>query len=285
MGNKINEGGSFCVINEIFDKNLSGNAKLVYTYLSRCADCFGKSWPAHKTIAAACSLSVTAVKTALAELQEEKLVTVTHKYRENGGKSSNLYMIMNKGYTNCFWVMSGVFSKGVSAKAKLVYMYFCRCSNQEGNCFPAHRTIAEKCVMALSTCRKAIKELLDAALIHINTRARKDNGQTSNLYTIVKSAIETVQHVVQKVVDTVAAMTEAAQKELPENEEKTDENEKIKEKNTLWPICSREHSHNIAGGVLKYAYERTKLKLRKLITKEYLLTEKEKREKKDYDIC
>ncbi|WP_324825129.1 helix-turn-helix domain-containing protein [Sinanaerobacter sp. ZZT-01] len=192
MANAIFESGRFYAGNAIFDTELSANAKLVYLYLVKCADCFGKSWPAHKTIADSCSLSVTSVKSALQELKDAKKLTVSFRYREQGGKSSNLYMIMDLSKEKNFAASPLIFTKAISSKAKLIYFYLCRCAGKEGTCFPAHKTTAMKCSLGFSTVRKAIKELIDCAIIAVKTQFRKDNGQTSNLYTLIKMAVEKV---------------------------------------------------------------------------------------------
>lgn len=192
MVNEIFESGRFYAANAIFDTEISANAKLVYLYLVKCADCFGKSWPSHKTMAEACSLSVTSIKSALQELKDVKKITISKRYRDLGGKSSNLYMIMDLSREKNFAASPFIFSKKISSKAKLIYFYFCRCAGKEGTCFPAHKTTAMKCSLGFSTVRKAIKELIDCAIIAVKTQFRKDNGQTSNLYTLIKVVSEKV---------------------------------------------------------------------------------------------
>lgn len=169
----------------IFDQELSANAMLVYSYLCKCANRAGESWPSHGRIAEACSLAVTTIKKALRELKERRLVSVVHRYRLEGGKTSNLYRISKKWNRVCA-VGSQIFSRCVSAKAKLVYIYLCKYSDQEGRSYPSHRTLAGKCGIGLSTVRKALRELAKAAIIHIQEKRRKDRGQSSNLYSLLK---------------------------------------------------------------------------------------------------
>lgn len=201
MKKEIFKTGSFYVNNEIFDTTLSANAKLVYIYLAKCADCFGKSFPAHKTIGEACSISVTTVKESLKELLEYGKITISKRFREQGGKSSNLYMLMDRSKEHSFCASPLIFGKELSAKAKLVYFYFCRCADGEGTCFPAHKTTAAKCSMGFSTVRRALSELVEAAVIGVVKRFRADNGQTSNLYRLcqlVSRAVESVQEKIQE---------------------------------------------------------------------------------------
>lgn len=182
---EIFSGEYFYANRMVFELEISGNAKLVYYYLAKCADVMGKCWPAHKTIAAACSLSVTAVKTALTELMSQEVITISNRSRENGGKSSNLYMLLNRDKRYSFAAGAHIFARRVSAKAKLIFLYLCRCAGKKTASFPAHKTIAELCAMGLSTVRKALLELLTGALVAITTRCRENGGQTSNLYTLL----------------------------------------------------------------------------------------------------
>lgn len=265
MQNKTN---FFSVQNRIFDQGVSANAKLVYMYLSKCADCFGKSWPAQKTIATSCSLGITAVKSALEELKQERIITVSARYRENGGKSSNMYMIMDRENKNRFFVNPIVFARNISSKAKLVYFYLCRCANREGICYPAHKTTAEKCAVAFSTARKAVRELINACIIKAEVRTRKDNGQTSNLYVLLNNVVENTKNVIKNGRKRVQELKESLEKTQDNNRKIIDNKE---EKSILkdafaWikSKCSREHRQYRAGGLLPSDYERTIPRLRNI---------------------
>ncbi len=210
--NTISETGYFMINKEIFAEEISSNAKLVYMYLSKCADAMGKSWPSHKDIASKCTMSVTAVKDCLKSLIGADLVKSYHRNREEGGKSSNMYMLTNKKYENVFIADPKVFALQISAKAKLIYLYFCRCADKKSTCFPSHRNVAEQCLMAVSTARKAIKELIDSKIITAQAQARKNKGQTSNLYTIFIAAVAQINETVNEVVEAVCETVETAKK-------------------------------------------------------------------------
>lgn len=193
------EGKFFYANREIFEKeDLSGNAKLVYLYLSKCADALNKCWPAHKTISDACSISVSAVKTALQELKSGGSISISKRFREGGGKSSNMYMVMDRDRKKAFAATTDIFIQTISAKAKLVYLYLCRCAGKAASCFPAYRKIAAMCSSGISTVRKAIRELADVALVMIQERRRGDNGQTSNLYGLVAVAAQNTVSQIQE---------------------------------------------------------------------------------------
>lgn len=83
-------------MNAVFDAPLSSSAeKLVLLYLLRRSDAAGESFPAHKTIAKECVLSVATVKRALGELSNRGLVEInTRRGRWGGGTwAGNSYKI------------------------------------------------------------------------------------------------------------------------------------------------------------------------------------------------
>ena len=251
--------GYFFVNNKIFseDIDISANAKLVYMYLCKCADCFGKSWPAHKSIAGACSISVSSVKLAIKELEEKKLLNVSHRYREEGGKSSNLYMILNRSQSKKFWCSSNIFKTNITAKAKLIYLYFCRCCNKEGTCYPAHKTTAASCMVSVSSVRLAIRELAEVNFLEVISRFRDNNGQTSNLYTVLAPVIEVITTAARKAAATLTGKTGQDGQDPKETEKKAP-----KLIACIKSYISRGLGQYIAGGLLNNGYERTIPKIR-----------------------
>ncbi len=75
------------------DERLTHRARTVYLYLRDRADAEGKCWPGVKRIAADLRLSRRTVQRALAELESMGRVKRDERYRENGGRSSNLYTL------------------------------------------------------------------------------------------------------------------------------------------------------------------------------------------------
>lgn len=65
----------------------------VYMYLRDRADAEGKCWPGIKRIAADLHLSRSTVKRALADLERAGFLTRQERRRENGSRTSNLYII------------------------------------------------------------------------------------------------------------------------------------------------------------------------------------------------
>ena len=70
------------------DHELGPRAKAVYIYLKDHANKEGTCWPGINTIAAGVSLSRLTVKRTL-----DGLVEKTHRWRENGSLTSNLYQV------------------------------------------------------------------------------------------------------------------------------------------------------------------------------------------------
>ena len=77
----------------IYSSDLSHRARSVYMYLKDRADRDGKCWPAIQTIAKDLNLSRSTVKRALDELCRAELLTRETRWRENGGRTSNLYRL------------------------------------------------------------------------------------------------------------------------------------------------------------------------------------------------
>mgnify|MGYP001465286239 CR=1 FL=1 len=75
------------------DDRLPSRAKLVYMYLHSRANKEGICWPAVGTIAKELKISRSTVKRALLDLELCGYIWKDHRYRENGGRTSNLYTI------------------------------------------------------------------------------------------------------------------------------------------------------------------------------------------------
>jgi predicted ArsR family transcriptional regulator len=176
--------GYFYTYNAIFDTAVSGSAKLVYAYLCKCADTDGKSYPSHKAIGAAAGIGVTTVKKALAELETSGLVGIRGQARPDRGRRANIYMIIKEKVRGFFLTYANIFAKELTAKARLVYLYFCRLASGRDRAFPTHKTTANACGLSVSGTRAAIDELEAAGLVARQAQYRDNGGQRSNLYTI-----------------------------------------------------------------------------------------------------
>ncbi|WP_042315539.1 helix-turn-helix domain-containing protein [Desulfofarcimen acetoxidans] len=77
----------------VYTSELPHRARSVYMYLRDHAGKGGKCFPAIGTIARELNLSRSTVKRAIVDLEQSGHLRKEQRWRENGGKSSNLYCI------------------------------------------------------------------------------------------------------------------------------------------------------------------------------------------------
>ena len=77
----------------VYTSELPHRARAVYMYLHDRADKDGKCYPAIGTIARELKLSRSTVKRAISDLEQSGHLRKEQRWRENGGKSSNMYYI------------------------------------------------------------------------------------------------------------------------------------------------------------------------------------------------
>lgn len=83
----------------VYTSELPHRAVAVFMYLRDRCDKDGKCFPAISTIARELKLSRSTVKRAIADLEQSGRLRKEQRWRENGGKSSNLYY-MDQPNTN-----------------------------------------------------------------------------------------------------------------------------------------------------------------------------------------
>ena len=99
-----------------------------------------------------------------------------------------------------FIVPLDIFERGLSPRAFRVYCALAFFTDEHGQCYPSRETISNKCGgISLPTVDKALKELEDKLMIHIEHRY-KDNKQTTNLYTLydLGDKKEAMKHLVRQ---------------------------------------------------------------------------------------
>ncbi len=79
---------------KIYEADLPHRAIAVYLYLQNRSDKEGTCYPAIGTIARELHLSVSTVKRAICDLEENGYIRKTQRWRENGGRSSLLFEIL-----------------------------------------------------------------------------------------------------------------------------------------------------------------------------------------------
>lgn len=77
----------------IYASNLPSRAVNVYRYLRERANKESLCFPSIRTIAKDLHISTSTVKRALNELDEAGFLQREHRWRDNGGNSSNLYYV------------------------------------------------------------------------------------------------------------------------------------------------------------------------------------------------
>jgi GntR family transcriptional regulator len=77
----------------IYFSDLPHRARTVYMYLKDRSNKDGVCWPSIRTIARELKLSRATVCRALDDLCKAGLLTKDERWRENGGRTSNLYKI------------------------------------------------------------------------------------------------------------------------------------------------------------------------------------------------
>lgn len=77
----------------LYSSELPHRSRTVFMYLHDRADKDGKCYPAIGTIAKELKLSRSTVKRAISDLEKSGRLRKEQRWRENGGKSSNLYYL------------------------------------------------------------------------------------------------------------------------------------------------------------------------------------------------
>jgi len=79
---------------EIYEAELPHRAVAVYLYLKDRVNKEGTCYPAIGTIARELHLSVSTVKRAISDLEENGFIRKKQRWRDNGGRSSLLFEII-----------------------------------------------------------------------------------------------------------------------------------------------------------------------------------------------
>ena len=74
----------------------------------------------------------------------------------------------------------------LSSRAIIVYLYLEDRANAKGECWPSLKTMSKDLKLAVSTIRRAIRDLTAENLIETKQRYRTNGGKSSLCYTIKK---------------------------------------------------------------------------------------------------
>lgn len=100
---------------------------------------------------------------------------------------------------NQYEMKQKAYQSTLKSRALQVLVYLIDRSNKEGTCFPAISTISRELHISVSTVKRALRELTESGVVKKESRFReKNNGQTSNLYTLCFSKEEVWERVEEK---------------------------------------------------------------------------------------
>jgi len=79
------------------------------------------------------------------------------------------------------------YESNLKSRALSVLIYLIDRSNQDLTCFPSIPTMAKQLHISVSTVKRALHELIEERYVEKEARFRDNNGQSSNLYTLLSS--------------------------------------------------------------------------------------------------
>ena len=101
MSNSLKKGNFFILPNSLFDfsPQLSPTEFVLYSYLCRCSNASGQSFPSYNDIMKKCNIrSKATVKKAIDRLVEINLLKFENRVRKGEGWTSNLYTILDNDF-------------------------------------------------------------------------------------------------------------------------------------------------------------------------------------------
>ena len=114
---------------------------------------------------------------------------------------------------NFFISYNMIFDLDIPTRAKIAYLYLCRCADNNCKCFPSYHTIGHKCGYSSRTALSAIKDLMrEGLLIKKRRKIKEKDEQTSNMYILFAEPQERLKETNVKQLD----------RELREYKEKRD---------------------------------------------------------------
>jgi predicted transcriptional regulator len=87
-------------------------------------------------------------------------------------------------------IINAVYKVNLSKRATLVILYLINRANENMNCFPSIKRIAEDCSISPRTVQRALNDLIDAGFLKRESRYHEKGGQRSNYFTVLKGAVE-----------------------------------------------------------------------------------------------
>lgn len=172
----------FLVDNKIFDIKASPHTLVLYAVLCKFANKNGECFPSRKKICKVSQITNSTNRKNMMELENNDIISKSKRFAPCGRQTSNLYRI-KRSKKNCFKVPGDIFGCGLSIYSICVYLYLCKCSDDELKCFPSQSQIAANCNMSRQKVNACIKELRNKRMIRTFRQVRMyDNGNSVLIY-------------------------------------------------------------------------------------------------------
>lgn len=99
--------------------------------------------------------------------------------------------IRDKREKNWFWTENALIDRGdLTIYEKMIYMVFCRFSDNEGKSFPSLATLAERAGCSRRKVSETVRKLEEKNLIHKKSRMSSAGDPSSNLYFLFSAGLE-----------------------------------------------------------------------------------------------
>ena len=86
------------------------------------------------------------------------------------------------------YLFAAIQAKTCDPIAKIILIYLADTANQEGQCYPAHSTIADMCETSVKTVKRKLDDLCAMGFLDWDNRGRK-GFKTSNLYQLCEPEV------------------------------------------------------------------------------------------------
>jgi DNA-binding transcriptional regulator GbsR (MarR family) len=151
----------FKMSNNLFDLKLSPKAVFVYAYLSSKVNCLQHTIVKYAKIAKSCNMDIKTVRSAVAELENAKLVNKHNRYNTTGYIANGYYVTNlikdNKGW---FKVDRSIFKTSIKATDFVIYSFINKCmSSDKLESFPSLTAIHKATGISRSRVAKAVTYL------------------------------------------------------------------------------------------------------------------------------
>lgn len=172
---------------DVFRTKVSSTAYKVFLVLKSFDNKDHKIFPSKKTLAEKCGLGLTSIYKAIKELVKAGFVTVLSRFDYNGRQTSNFYEITTPSgeQTARFSVDTEVLKQSLSAVELKIYSCLSCHADENEQCYPSRKQIAQECHLSITTVYRTIHRLERRGFLRIDMQIRPNGGTRQNLYTLL----------------------------------------------------------------------------------------------------